>query len=62
MPVQDGAMGDREGGEGATATGGGVENGGEAALIPSLVGLRQRWTTRMRMTVAAGRTKQQPTP
>ena len=38
------------------------ENGGEAALIPSLVGLRRRWTTRMRMTVAAGRTKQQPTP
>ena len=42
--------------------GGGEENGGEAALIPSLVGLRQRWTTRMRMTVAAGGTKQQPTP
>ena len=41
--------------------GGGEENGGEAALIPSLVGLWQRWTTRMRMTVAAGGTKQQPT-
>jgi hypothetical protein len=47
MPVQDGAMSDREGGEGVTATGrGGVargeENGGEAAVIPSLVGLRRR--------------------
>jgi hypothetical protein len=62
MPVQDGAMGDQEGGEGATATGWVEENGGKAALIPSLVGLRQRWTTWMRMTVAAGRTKQQPTP
>jgi hypothetical protein len=42
--------------------GGGEENGSEAALIPLLVGLRQRWTTRMRMTEAAGGTKQQPTP
>ena len=61
MPVQDGAMGDREGREGATATGR-EENGGEAVLIPSLVGLRRRWTSRMRMTVVAGGTKQQPTP
>ena len=41
MPVQDGAMGDREGTEGATATGrgripGGEENGGEVAVILSL--------------------------
>ena len=41
---------------------GGEENGGEAASIPSLVGLRWRWTTMVRMTVAAGGTKQQPTP
>ena len=65
--VQDGAMGDREGGEGGKATGrgriaGGEENGGEAAVIPSLVGLRRRWTTRMRMKVPADGTKQQPTP
>ena len=55
MPVQDGAIGDQEGGEGGKATGrgriaGGEENGDEAAVIPSLVGLRRRWTTRMRMT------------
>jgi hypothetical protein len=47
MPVQDGAMGDREGGEGATAMGrGGIargeENGGKAAVITLLVGLRRR--------------------
>ena len=60
MPVQDGAMGDQEGREGATATGR-EENGGEAASIPSLVGLRRRWTTRLRMSVAAGGTKQQLT-
>ncbi len=41
---------------------GGEENGGEAASIPLFVGLRRRWTTRMRMKVAAGSTKQQPTP
>ena len=41
---------------------GGEENGGEAASIQKLVGLRRRWTTRMRMTVVAGGTKQQPTP
>jgi hypothetical protein len=41
---------------------GGEENGDEGALIPSLVGLRRRWMTRMRMTVVAGGTKQQPTP
>ena len=29
---------------------GGEENGGKAVVIPSLVGLRWRWTTRMRMT------------
>ena len=28
MPVHDGNMGDREGGEGATATGGGIAGGG----------------------------------
>ena len=61
MPVHDGAMGDREGGEGATDMGGG---GGrvEAAGTPSLVGLRRRWMTMVRMKVAAGGTKQQPTP
>ena len=47
MPVQDGAMGDRDGGEGTTATEGGVdrrgeENGGETAVIPLLIGLRWR--------------------
>jgi len=67
QPVQDGAMGDREGTEGATVMGrgriaGGEENGGEVAVIPSLVGLRQRWTAMMRMTVVADSTKQQPTP
>jgi len=41
---------------------GGEENGGEAASIPSLVGWWQHWTTRMRMKVVAGGTKQQPTP
>ncbi len=41
--------------------GGGEENGGEASSIPLLVGLWQRWRTRMRMTVVAGGTKQQPT-
>jgi len=41
---------------------GGEENGGEAASIPSLLGLHWRWATRMRMTVTAGGTKQQPTP
>ena len=61
MLVQDGAMGDREGEECAMATEG-EENGGEAASILSLVGLRRRWRTRMRMTVVAGGTKQQPTP
>ena len=44
MLVQDGAMGDREGGEGTTATGGGIEGGeenvGEAAVMPLLVGLQ----------------------
>ena len=35
---------------------------GEAAGTPSLVGLRRRWTTMVRMTVAAGGTMQQPTP
>jgi len=66
MPVHDGNMGDREGGEGATATGGGIAGGGggrgEAAGTPSLVGLRQRWTTMVRMTMESGGTKQQPTP
>ena len=66
MPVNDGTMGDREGREGATATGGGIAGGGggrgEAAGTPSLVGLRRRWTTMARMKVAAGGTKQQPTP
>jgi hypothetical protein len=42
MPVHDGAMGDRAGGEGATAMGGGIAGGGggrgEAAGTPSLVG------------------------
>jgi len=38
MPVQDGAMGNREGGEGGKATGrgriaGGEENGDEAVVI-----------------------------
>jgi len=68
MPVQDGNMGNREGGEGGKVTGrgriaGGEENGGEAAVIPSLslVGLRRCWTTRMRMMVAADGTKQQLT-
>jgi len=65
-PVHDGAMCDREGGEGAAATEGGIAGGGggrgEAAGTPSLVGLRRRWTTMVRMTVAAGGTKQQPTP
>ena len=42
MLVQDGAMGDQEGGEGVTVMGGGEENGGEVVLIPSLVGLWQR--------------------
>ena len=56
-------MGDQEGREGGKATGrgkiaGGEENGGEAAVIPLLVGLRRRWTTRMRMMVAADGTKQ----
>jgi hypothetical protein len=65
--VQDGAMGDREGGEGGKATGrgriaGGEENGGEAAVIPLLVGLQRRWTKRMRMAVAADGAKKQPTP
>jgi len=65
MPVHDGAMGD--GGEGATATGGGGIAGGgggrgEAAGTPSLVGLRRRWMTMVRMKVAAGGTNQQPTP
>jgi hypothetical protein len=61
-------MGDREGGEGGNkATGrgriaGGEENGSKAVVIPSLVGLRRRWTTMVRMTVAADVTKQQPTP
>jgi len=36
MPVHDGNMGDREGGEGATATGGGRERGGGG--IDSVVG------------------------
>jgi len=54
------------GGEGGKATGRGriagmEENGGEAAVIPSLVGMRRGWTTRMRMTAAADGTKQQPT-
>jgi hypothetical protein len=64
MPVHDGSMGDREGGEGATATGGGGSRGGrgEAAGTPSLVGLRRRWTTMVRMTMESGGTKQQPTP
>ena len=66
MSVQDGNMGNREGGEGGKATGrgriaGGEENGGEAAVIPSLVGLRRCWTTRMRMTVVTDGTKQQLT-
>jgi hypothetical protein len=65
--IQDGAMGDREGGEGGKATGrgriaGGEENGGKAAVIPSLVGLQGRWTKRMRMAVAADGAKKQPTP
>jgi hypothetical protein len=67
MPVHDGAMGNREGGECATATGGGgVARGGggrgKAEGMPLLVGLCQRWATMVRMTVAAGGTKQQPTP
>ena len=67
MPVHDGAMGDREGGEGVTAMGGegdrrGGGGRGEAAGTPSLVGLHWRWTTMVRMTVAAGGTMQQPTP
>ena len=41
---------------------GGEENRSEGTLIRSLVGLRRCWTTRMRMTVAAGGTKQKPTP
>ncbi len=41
---------------------GGEENGGKAAVIPLLVRLRWRWTTKMGMTVAAGGTKQQTTP
>ncbi len=45
MPVQDGAMGDREGGEGKMATGG-EENGGEVALIPDdSCGRRHQATT-----------------
>ncbi len=45
LPVQHGTMSNREGGEGATATRrGGItraeENGGEAAVITLLVGLR----------------------
>jgi len=60
-------MGDQEGREGGKVTGrgritGGEESGGEAAVIPSLVGLRRHWMTRMRMTVVADGTKQQPTP
>ncbi len=67
MPVQDGAMGDREGTEGTTAMGrggiaGGEEIGGRVAVTLSLVGLWWRWTARMRMTVVADGTKQQPTP
>jgi hypothetical protein len=54
MTVQDRAMGDREGGEGATATGGDRRGGGgrgEAAGTPLMVGLRRRWTTLVRMTI-----------
>ena len=47
---------------GCNCDGDGEENGGEGVLIPSLVGLQRCWTTRMRMTVAAGGTKQKPTP
>ena len=47
---------------GRDGDGGGEENGGEASSILSLVWLRRRWATRMRMTVVAGGTKQQPTP
>ena len=66
MPVHDGNMGDQEGGEGAMATGGGIAGGGggqgEAVGTPSLVGLRRRWTTMVRMMMESGGTKQQPTP
>jgi hypothetical protein len=67
MPVNEGTMGDQEGGEGATAMGGGDRRGGggrgEAAGTPSLVGFCWRWTTMARMTVVAGGgTMQQPTP
>jgi hypothetical protein len=56
MPVHDSAMGDREGGEGATATGGGGR--GEAAGTQLLVGLRRRRTTMVRITMESGGTKQ----
>ncbi len=62
MPVHDGATGNREGGEGATATGGGGRRGGggggrgKVEGTPSLVGLCQRWAAMVRMTVAAGDT------
>ncbi len=39
MPVQDGTMGNQEGGEGEMVRGGGEENGGKTVLISSLVGL-----------------------
>ena len=35
---------------------------GEATGTLSLVGLRWRWMTMVRMTVVAGGTEQQPTP
>jgi len=35
---------------------------GEVAGMPSLVGLRRRWTTMVRMMTESGGTKQQPTP
>jgi hypothetical protein len=68
MPVQDGAMGDREGGEGATATatatGGNHKGGGEGGRGSgdSVIGGVAVALTRMRMMVAADGTKQQPTP
>jgi hypothetical protein len=49
MPVHDSAMGDQEGREGATATGGIA--GGEEDEGRRRVGLRRRWTTMVRMTI-----------
>ena len=61
----DGTMGDREGGEGAMATGGGLQGGmmtrqGGGDFVVG--GVASAVDTMVRMTVAAGGTKQQPTP